>query len=140
MQQLVEFFANHTALFAALLLVLTALTVNEVHGTLTGGKRLGALEAVRMINDRDPIILDVRPLTDYKKGHLLNAVSLPLAKLDEGSSQFKDKARPIVVYCLLGGTSRTAAEQLKKKGYAEVYPLRGGMNAWLTANLPVTLK
>lgn len=140
MQQLVEFFANHTTLFAALLLVLTAVAVNEVHGTLTGGKRLGALEAVRMINDRDPIILDVRPLTDYKKGHLLNAVSLPLTKLDEGSSQFKDKARPIVVYCLLGGTSRTAAEQLKKKGYAEVYPLRGGMNAWLTANLPVTLK
>lgn len=140
MQQLVEFFANHTTLFAALLLVLTAVTVNEVHGTLTGGKRLGALEAVRMINDRDPIILDVRPLADYKKGHLLNAVSLPLAKLDEGITQFKDKSRPIVVYCLLGGSSRTAAEKFKKGGYREVYPLRGGMNAWLTANLPVTLK
>lgn len=141
MAQFLEFFNNHIGLFAALLVVLILLTANEVHGALTGGKRLGAMEAVRLINDRDPIVLDVRPATDFKRGHLINALNVPLAKLEQNLGQFdKDKTKPVLVYCALGGVSRTAADQLKKKGFAEVYPMIGGMNAWLGANLPVTTK
>jgi len=141
MAQLLEFFSNHPSLFIALGVVLALLVANEVHGAVTGGKRLNAPEAVRLINDRDPIVLDVRPLADFKRGHLLHAQNVPLTKLDEQLGAIaKDKARPILVYCALGGSSSTAAEKLKKHGYAEVYPLRGGINAWLSANLPVTTK
>lgn len=139
MQQFAEFFSNHPLLFAALAAVMLALTINEVHGTLTGGKRLGALEAVRLINDRDPVIVDVRPAADYKRGHLLNAVNVQLNKLDDSAGQWS-KEKPILVYCALGGSSLTAAEKLKKSGFAEVYPIRGGINAWLGASLPVTAK
>ena len=31
-------------------------------------------------------------------------------------------------------------DKLRKLGYTEVYPLRGGLNAWLGASLPVTTK
>lgn len=141
MEQFAEFFYNHLVLFSALGLVMLAITVNEVHGNLTGARKLGAMEAVRLINDRDPIILDVRPAADFKRGHLLNAVHAPLPKLGEHSGQFgKDKSKPILVYCTLGGVAAAAAEQLKKSGFSEVYPLRGGINAWLGANLPVTSK
>jgi rhodanese-related sulfurtransferase len=140
MDQLIDFFGNHPGLFAALGIVVALLIANEVHGALTGGKRLSVAEAVRLINDREPVILDVRTPADYKKGHLLNAQSAPLAKLDEQLGQLKDKSRPVLVYCALGSSSASAAERLRKQGYAEVYPLRGGLNAWLGANLPVTTK
>ncbi len=141
MAQLLDFFSNHPGLFIALGVVLALLVANEVHGAVTGGKRLNAPEAVRLINDRDPIVLDVRSLADFKRGHLLHAQNVPLPKLDEQLGAIgKDKSRPILVYCALGGSSSAAAEKLKKHGYAEVYPLRGGINAWLTANLPVTTK
>lgn len=141
MDQFFQFFANHPALFAALGGVIVLIVANEVHGNLTGGKRLTVPEAVRLINDREPVILDVRPHGDFKRGHLLNAVNAPIAKLDESlGSVAKDKARPVLVYCALGGASSTAVEKLKKHGYAEVYPLRGGLNAWLGANLPVTTR
>jgi rhodanese-related sulfurtransferase len=140
MTQLIEFFHNHTMLFVAFLVVLTLLALNEVHGTLTGGKRLGALEAVRMINDRDPLILDLRPAADFKRGHLLNAVNLPLLKLEEKIGEYaRDKARTVIVYDAFS-SSHGAVEKLRKQGYAEVYPLRGGINAWLGASLPVTAK
>lgn len=141
MEQFLAFFHNHLPLFVAFAVLLLLLTVNEVHGNLTGGKRMGALEAVRLINDRDPIILDVRPVADYKRGHLLNAVNLPITKLDERLGEIgKDKSKPVLVYCTLGGSSLTAAEKLRKNGYTEVYPLRGGINGWLSSNLPVTTK
>lgn len=139
MQQFAEFFFNHPLLFSALAVVLLALAINEVHGNLTGGKRLGAQEAVRLINDRDPIILDVRPATDFKRGHLLNAVNVAPNKIDDNAGKW-GKDKPILVYCALGGSSVAVADQLKKSGFAEVYPIRGGINAWLGANLPVTAK
>jgi rhodanese-related sulfurtransferase len=141
MAQFLEFFNHHPGLFLALGAVVALLVANELHGNLTGGKRMTAAEAVRLINDRDPLIVDVRTQADFKRGHLLHALNAPLAKLDEYLVQIgRDKARPILVYCALGGSAVTAADKLKKQGFSEVYPLRGGINGWLSANLPVTNK
>lgn len=141
MDQFIEFFSNHPFLFAALGAAILAFIANEVYGSLTGGKRVTVPEAVRLINDRDPLILDVRTPADFKRGHLLSAMSTPLAKLDEHLTRVgKDKSKPVLVYCALGNSSNTASERMTKQGYAEVYSLRGGINAWQSANLPVTTK
>ncbi len=139
--QLLPFVQAHPFLFIALALASAALIANEVHGTMTGGKRLGALEVVRLINDRDALVVDVRPPADFKKGHLLNAVNIPLAKFSERAAELgKDKSRPLVVYCALGSSQVEAAAKLRLLGHSEVYQLKGGMNGWLTASLPVTAK
>jgi rhodanese-related sulfurtransferase len=141
MPQLLEFFHNHTLLFAAAGVVLVLLIVNESTATLLGEVRIGATEAVRLINDRDAVIVDLRPAAEFKRGHLLNAVNLPFAKIEERVSELgKDKARPVLLYCALGSMATQAAAKLKKLGYSEVYPLKGGLNAWTGANLPVTAK
>jgi rhodanese-related sulfurtransferase len=141
MEQYLHFLTSHPILFALLGVVLVALIINEIHGNLTGGKRLGTAEAVRLINDRDPLILDVRTVADFKRGHLLNSLNLPLAKLEEQIGQLgKDKARPVLVYCALGSTSVTAVDKLRKNGFTEAYPLKGGINNWQASNLPVTVK
>lgn len=139
--QLLSFFHAHTGLFIAAALILVALAANEIHGTVTGGKKLGPMEAVRLINDREPVVVDVRPAPDFKKGHLLNALNLPLPKLEERAGELgKDKSRPVIVYCALGGSAVEAAVKLRKLGHAEVYPMRGGLNGWLGAGLPITAK
>ena len=141
MQQFLQFFQHHPFLFSALGAVLVLFIANEIHGAISGGKRLGPMEAVRLINDREALVVDVRPAADYKKSHLLNAVNLPLAKLEERAGELgKDKSKPVLVYCALGSTAGEAAGKLRKLGYSEVYPLRGGLNGWLGSNLPVTAK
>ncbi|MBL6749670.1 MAG: rhodanese-like domain-containing protein [Nevskia sp.] len=138
---LVEFFHHHAGLFAALGALVAALIANEIHGNLIGGRRLTPQDAVRLINDREALVVDVRTAADFKKSHLLNAVNLPLAKLEERAGELgKDRARPLLVYCALGGTANEAAAKLRKLGFAEVYPLRGGLNGWMNSNLPVTAK
>jgi rhodanese-related sulfurtransferase len=141
MAQFTEFFQHHLALFAALGVSMVLFIVNEVHGAVSGAPRIAPLDVVRLINDRNALIVDVRPVADFKKGHLMNAINVPLARLDEQISELgKDKARPVVVYCALGGTSVEAAQKLQKHGFTEVHPMRGGLDSWLGANLPTTVK
>ena len=126
---------------AALATVMLAIIANEVHGNMTGGRKLSAPEAVRLINDRDARVVDVRPVADFKKGHLLGAVNVPHDKLKDRLTELgKDKTHPVILYCALGGTARESALLLKAQGYTEAYPLAGGLNAWMAANLPVTVK
>ena len=141
MDQLLYFVGQHPVLFSALGAVLVLLILNEMSGIVTGEKRLSPQEAVRLINDRHALVLDVRAPADFKKGHILNAVNVPQAKLGERLNELgKDTTRPIVVYCALGGVAAQASHTLKKAGYAEVYPIKGGLNGWLSASLPVTTR
>lgn len=141
MSEYLQFASAHPLLMAVLTASLLAIIANEVHGNLTGGKKLSPPEVVRLINDRDARVIDVRPVADFKKGHLMGAINIPSAKLQERLGEIdKDKTRPVILYCALGGTARESAELLRKQGFAEAFPLRGGLNAWLAANLPVTAK
>ena len=141
MDQYLQFASAHPLLMGLLALSLIAIVVNEVHGSLTGGRKLSVPEAVRFINDRDAQIVDVRPLADFKKSHVMGALSIPSDKLKDRSSELgKDKTKPVILYCALGGTASEAAKTLRAQGFAEAFPLRGGLNAWMAANLPVTAK
>jgi rhodanese-related sulfurtransferase len=42
-----------------------------------------------------------------------------------------------VLSCQTGSRSAQAAATLKQAGFAEVYNLAGGMNAWQQASMPV---
>jgi rhodanese-related sulfurtransferase len=141
MDQLLEFVGHHPVLFSALGVVAVLLILNEMSHLVTGEKRVTPQEAVRLINDKHALVLDVRTPADFKKGHIINAVNLPQAKLGERLGEIgKDTTRPIVVVCALGGVSAQATLTLKKAGYTEVYPLKGGLNSWLSASLPVTTR
>ena len=141
MSEYLQFASAHPLLMAVLAASFLAIIANEVHGNLTGGKKLSPPEAVRLINDRDARVIDVRPVADFKKAHLMGAINIPSAKLKERLGEIgKDKSRPVILYCALGGSANESADLLRKQGFAEAFPLRGGLNAWLAANLPVTAK
>lgn len=43
------------------------------------------------------------------------------------------RSQPILVTCLSGGRSLSAAQQLIRRGYGKVYVLKGGLAAWKRA-------
>lgn|SRR5512140_537445 len=105
---------------------------------LSPTKELGAAEATRLINDRNPVILDVRETKEYEAGRLPNAVHIPLSQIESrGSELAAMTSRPVLAYCARGNRSGLAARPLGKVGFKEIYGLRGGIDAWRAAGLPV---
>ncbi len=139
--QLFEFAGNHALLSSALITVLLLIAANEIFRVLRGGQRISPAEAVRLINHENALVVDVRPAAEFKRGHILGAISAPYASFDEHLTKLRKHAeRPLVLCCALGSTSAQAGLRLRKEGFAAVHPLTGGLNAWQGANLPVTTK
>lgn len=89
--------------------------------------------------NRDHIALvDVREPQEFtgELGHVPGARLVPLTKLFEASSAW-DRNAEIVLVCRSGGRSAHAAMELAKRGFRNLYNLRGGMLAWNAAHLPV---
>lgn len=141
MQQFQEFIANHPILWSLFAAVVAAFVATELWRALRGQRPVPPSEAVRLINSSDAVVVDVRSAADFKKGHLLNAINIPLAGITERASEIsKDKEATILCYCAIGSTAPQACAKLRKLGYDNVYALKGGINGWQSAGLPVTRK
>ena len=102
------------------------------------GSEVGPIEAVQLINRRDAVVIDVRDAASYKSGHITNARHVPEGDLDARMKELeKVKSKPIIVSCARGNTSAKVADRLRKGGFGEVLSLRGGINAWQQANMPL---
>ncbi len=139
-EQLLEFAGNHTLLVSAFFIVLSALIWNLVSDP--GGKNaVDPLTATALINHEDAVVLDVRSMAEFKDGHIVNSVNIPLNGLGANIKQLeKHRAKPIVTVCRSGSRSGSACSLLRKNGFENVKNLRGGIMAWESANLPVKRK
>lgn len=139
MQQLIEFFGNHYILSSIWVALALLFIYSLVSSKLSPVKELGTLEMTMLMNKQDALVLDTRPQPDYRKGHILGAKQVAAEKLGKGdfSGLEKHKDKPIIVVCAMGATAKRTAMQLLKAGFSQVYVLKGGMNAWTSASLPV---
>ncbi len=74
-------------------------------------------------------MLDVRTLQEYFEIRLEGAHLIPIDKLSSRIAEVPTD-RPLLIYCAVGARSSQVAEYLVRKGYPEVYDLRGGIEAW----------
>src|SRR5437868_14579272 len=83
--------------------------------------RLGAGEKI--------YLLDVRQPEEYAHSKIAGSTLIPLPELMGRVGEPPDDV-PIVVYCHHGVRSITGAALLERAGYAEVFSLAGGIDAW----------
>lgn len=141
MDQLATFVSNNWILVGALVVILFLL-VNSFMGAVRGLASTSPAEAVKMINQDDAVVLDVREESEYQEGHIINAEHVPLSQLQDKTTalQKKYKGRPIIATCRSGHRSGQACKTLKNAGFDNVYNLNGGILGWKSANLPLVNK
>lgn len=82
------------------------------------------------------LLIDVRTPAEWQhEGMVKGAKGLPLQQLSEALLP-KDKNKPIIFICAVGGRSASAASQAVRWGYKNVMNAQGGMVAWKGAGLP----
>ena len=90
----------------------------------------------------EALVLDVREPAEYAAGCLPGAINIPRGVVEfqignHPAFQGKQNAE-ILVYCLSGGRSALAAENLQKLGYTGLASLAGGFKGWQEAGAPVS--
>jgi rhodanese-related sulfurtransferase len=141
MDQLVEFTVNHPLLIGGFVAVLGLLVWTEVMRQVRGVRELSPAQAVPWINDPNAVIVDISPVADFNRGHIVNANNLlpsRLASPDAEVQKLRDKK--VLVVCKSGQTAVAAANSLRKLGATEVAVLKGGMAQWRSEQFPVTTK
>ncbi|MDH3787558.1 MAG: rhodanese-like domain-containing protein [Xanthomonadales bacterium] len=141
MEQVLEFAGNNLLLVGGFVAVLGLLVWTEVMRKVQGLVELTPAQAVAWINDPSTVVVDISPVADFNKGHIVNARNLQasrLAKPDAEIEKLKDKK--LLVVCRSGQTAVSAAANLRKMGAAEVAVLKGGMAQWQGDQFPVTTK
>jgi len=130
-----EFLAQQWVLVGALLVTIIMLIMHE---SRRSGPSLTPQQAINLINAEEGVFLDLRDAGDYKKGHIVDSLHIPAAKLPERMAELeKHRERPIVLVCKMGQQSATAGKQLRGAGYEKVYKMSGGMMEWSNLQLPV---
>jgi rhodanese-related sulfurtransferase len=105
-------------------------------------KEISVTEAAPLVEAKSVSILDIRTAPEVKEqGRIAGSKHLDFLREDFATAmkdQVKlDPARPVLVYCALGGRARHAAQRLADLGFKEVLVLKDGYNAWKKAGLPV---
>ncbi len=86
----------------------------------------------------DLVILDIRTPEEFAAGHLAGAINI-----DYYATDFEDQLRgldldvPYVMYCNSGNRSGNTLPLMDSIGFAEVYELDGGIQAWFSAGQPI---
>ncbi len=142
MEQFSEFVLNNLILFAALLGVLVLLIRAELDHQANKGLLLSPASAIRLINNHDDaLIIDIRAVAEYKKGHIKGAKNTPLSDFASAIEAYSDyKNKPVLLYCNSGSTTGRAIKLLKNAGYEKINNLEGGVAAWKEANMPLSKK
>lgn len=80
-------------------------------------------------NSKDDIwVIDVRPASAYKKGHIPTAKSFPSSTiLDQLDDLPKDKY--LIFYCETGGRAQSVIKKLEERGYTKMMNW-GGNGRW----------
>ena len=73
---------------------------------------------LKIIND-DPFLVDVRSVGEFLQGHVKGSVNIPVDKIQNVLSKFKNK-KNIVVFCRSGMRSSQAKSILERNGITNV--------------------
>ncbi len=93
-----------------------------------------AEELKRLLDNGQVTLIDVREQSQFEKGHISGAVSIPLADLRSGAADISCKW-PVVVYCNSGTSGNAAQNILINLGFQAVFNLSGGYKHWGVVNV-----
>ncbi|HET8671561.1 MAG TPA: rhodanese-like domain-containing protein [Candidatus Saccharimonadales bacterium] len=114
---------------------------NESSGVKTTGavEAIDAIELKKIVEGEGNVtIVDVDQREDYQKEHILNAKNIPSDEIFARANREIPKDSKVIFYCRCQGegASMEARSEIIKKGFTEVYVLKGGLAAWKESGLP----
>ncbi|MCC6452359.1 MAG: rhodanese-like domain-containing protein, partial [Acidobacteria bacterium] len=81
-------------------------------------------------------VIDVREFSEFNSQRIAEAQLMPLSNFEKHAEEI-DHSKPVYLMCRSGGRATQAAERLAAKGFTDIHVIKGGMQAWEAADLPI---
>lgn len=111
---------------------------------MNGINRISPQSLDSLLNRDETVnLIDVRTPAEFRSGHAIGAISIPLDDLHpEKLSDLLGNTRagheqPLFLTCQSGARASKAAEHLNDAGFNNLFLLEGGTQAWNKAGLPM---
>ncbi|MDB9372140.1 rhodanese-like domain-containing protein [Nodularia sphaerocarpa] len=96
-------------------------------------------ELKSFLKKNQTVLVDVREASEYRSGHIPNAINIPLRTLAQNLNQIP-RDRPVVLYCSSGYRSAMGVMTLHLLGYENVLGFPPSFVAWKTAGEAIAKK
>ena len=110
--------------------------INQRQGATAGLPAEMSVAEVAQLDPEEYFFLDVREQGEWDDAHMEWATLIPSGELSARLDEIPTDKK-IVVVCQSGGRSAKGRDLLLEAGFPEVTSMTGGMNDWLSQDLPV---
>jgi len=93
---------------------------------------------VLLVEKKPIVLLDVREPAEFEAGHIAGSIHIPIRELAKNLNLLPDLNAEIIVVCKGGARAALGMAGLQILGYKNVKTLKGGFDAWVGEDLPVT--
>lgn len=90
---------------------------------------ISVAEAKALIDSTAVTLLDIRDAASFEAGHINDAINVNNDNV-EAVLAHADKAKPLLVCCYHGNSSKGAADYFNAAGFTDAYSIDGGYEAW----------
>ena len=98
-------------------------------GPADAGVDISVDEALRLWQNKEAIIIDVRTPAEYQEGHIPGVANIPLDELEKRMGEVP-KDKKVVLICRTGNRSAQGTKLLRGKGLNNVFNSTSGMSSW----------
>ncbi|GBU09732.1 sulfurtransferase [Gammaproteobacteria bacterium] len=140
MDRFIEFASLNWYLFLAFFVVLFVIIGSNLKQRMSGIVSISSQALLRLSNDDEAVIIDVRDGSVFKNGHVPASINVPMAdiniKIEALAEKYKTKS--VILVCQTGVRAYQAASSFKKYTFPAIYTLNGGIDNWKQDNLPLS--
>lgn len=136
MNHIEAFIINHWPHFVALMVILLLIFLNERMAQKKRPKILGPSGVIELINHNNAKVIDLRDAQAFKEGHIIDAIRASADDV-EHHKIMRVKEDMVILVCAKGLQSESLATKLKQQGYHNFIVLRGGIDGWKAAGMPI---
>lgn len=138
MEQLFAFVVNHWLLWSGFIIVLFLLISYEFSARYGGAEKISPQQTVRLMNQGNTLILDIRDQDRFEQGHIQGAVNIELKTLRDQLKKIQShQQKPVIIVDDMGVTAAQAAKCLIENKFEQCHVLHGGTQGWVDASLPL---
>ena len=135
---LADFILNHLWIVGALLIFLALFWYAD---SRTAPPAVSAQTLIRWMNDGKARLVDIRQTTDFKQGHIEHSSNHPAtrgADIEGTIRGYEQQNQSIVLVCKSGASVKSIGKDLIRRGFKQIFILRGGIGAWREEGFPLT--